>query len=37
MNLELSDEHKMIRQNMRDFAEKEVKPHVREYEDGATT
>lgn len=35
MDFELNEEHKMIRAQMRDFAEKELKPYVREYEDQA--
>ena len=35
MNFELSDEHKMIRETVRDFAEREVKPIAQELDEKA--
>ena len=35
MNFELSEEHRLLRETVRDFAEKEIKPYGREYDEKA--
>ncbi|MBI4459687.1 MAG: acyl-CoA dehydrogenase family protein, partial [Acidobacteria bacterium] len=35
MKLELTEEQQQLRQAVREFAEKEIAPHVREWDQGA--